>query len=406
MSGKKPSFMKKMLQENEKKRSVIADKLQGESYLYAGDPSLQWGTGGWARSHMNLVYGPSKSGKSTILLMAAGKEQAKSGGVVVIFDSEWGYGDIHETDLTGEYTIRAKKTRDRLKKANISLDDVVIWQTNIGTDLFSYLSDIEDDLKKDPNCVCSIIVDSWGGIQPEQARNKLEKGQSDDAGKSFGGNAKTINPLVQQLLRISNTYGVTVYGVQHVMVNQSEYGPKFLLPGGQKMIHLHETILFVEGLETKNKALLEGEVSGTSTDDTSLKIGKMVNFRCEKSRATVEGKTGCFYMNFRDMKFAQPAQSLFDLAVRLGVVVHPIKDDGKESIAWWQFPAKAATPLKWNGQANAVTALGEDKDLFNKVYEDCLTSSKMHAIDRNELTPVEVDGAEVSSIVSEGKKGA
>lgn len=376
---KRAKIVSKMFAQNAQKREIIKEKINGERFAYMGDPSFHWGTGGYIRGHMNLFYGPSKSGKTTIFLKYLGEEQKRSDGAVIIFDTEWSHVDPYEVDMKGNLSDGAIKTRERLEKAGLDIDNTVIWQTNIATDMFEWLNAIEDDLKADPNSISAILVDSWGGIQPEQARNKLEKGKADDAGKSFGGNAKTINPVLQHLVRIANVYGVTVFSVQHVMVNQEQYGPKYLLPGGQKLIHLHHMIAFLEASDTKNNSLLAGDIQGTSTMDMATKVGKLVRYRCEKSRNTVEGKSGEFFMNFEEMKFAKGEESLFNLAVRLGILVHPKNDKGGENKIWWQYPEVAETPFKWKGQQAVIDSMTADKSLYNEIWGACMSSKKMAA---------------------------
>lgn len=379
--AKKPSFMKKMLEENAKKREIIKQSLNGERYGYMGDPSLHWSNGGYLRGHLNLFYGPSKSGKSTFSLKYAGQEQQKKdGGVVVILDTEGAYNDPHETDMNGEPTDAAKQMIKRLEAAGIDPDACLIWATNRASKLFKPLKEMEDDLAKDPQAVAAIIVDSWEGIQSSQTSGKVDKGEADDAGKSFGGNAKTINPILKRLLEISCDYGVTVFSVTHVRANMDQYGPKWIIPGGQSFVHLHAMIMLIEASETKNNSLLVGDVQGTSKSDMINKVGKMVRFRCDKSRATVEGKSGELFFNFMDLKFAKPEESLFNLATRLEVVVHTINEKtGKPNNLWWQFPANAESPLKWQGAAGAVKALSEDKNLYNELWRACMDSNKTNA---------------------------
>lgn len=370
--SKKPGFFKKIKEKNEEKRTLIKEKMAGVSYLYMGDPQLHWGAGGWIRGHLNLIYGPSRSGKTAICLRGCAEEQKLSKGYVIIVDTEWAYADPDEVDLAGNPTPRAQNTIDRLRKAGLDPDKTLIWQSNIATDAFSLLSSMETDLQKDPSSVSAILIDSWGGIQGEAQREKLNKGKADDAGKSYGGNAKVINPIIQHLVRMANVYGVTVFGVQHATVNLEQYGPKFLLPGGQKLLHLNHCIMFIEGSETKGNSLLDGDEAGSATSDMAGKVGKLVRFRCEKSRVHPEGRNGAFYMNFSELTFAMPEQSLFDLASRLGVIVHPTDDKGKQNQSWWQFPENAASPHKWHGQKGAVKALKEDKQLYEEILAECL----------------------------------
>lgn len=385
----KPSFFKKAQAENVKKREVMKKALKGNRFPYMGDPALHWSCGGYLRGGLNLFYGPSKSGKSTLSLMYAGQEQKDKGGVVVLLDTENSYIDPEEVDDNGEYTEGALRSRVRFENAGIDLDNLLLWKSNQQADIFEPLRDMEKDLEKDPTCVAAIIVDSWEGVENVQAAAKISKGKAEDAGNSFGGNAKAINPILKRLVHLNTSYAVTVFSVQHVRVSMEQYGPKWLIPGGQTFIHLHNMIMMIEGVETKKNALMEGDEQGTATSDMAQKVGKMIRFKCDKSRAVVEGRAGETFINFTDVHFAKPEESLFNLAVRLGVVIHPINEKtGNPNNLWWQYPANSANPAKFNGAKGIIDALTEDKDLYSAVWESCKNSSNKSATDTHDMAEV------------------
>jgi hypothetical protein len=213
------------------------------------------------------------------------------------------------------------------------------------------------------------------------------------AGNSFGGNAKTIGPIIQTLLRISAEYGVTGLYVQHCIQNMEQYGPRWKLIGGEKLKYLVHGILFLESIAAKDASLTAGDVAGS---EDGVRVGKRVRFRCEKSRFVVEGRKGETWVNFHEARFALPEVSLFNLATGLGIIGHPMvaeknkdgsvkKDkDGnpltKEQTAYWEFPRGAATPSKWHGSGQVLEALKSNQDLFNSVREACEQSDKNSSI--------------------------
>ena len=382
--AKKPSFMKKMQEENAKKREDIKKSLNGERYGHMSDPSLHWSCGGYMRGGMNLFYGPSKSGKSTFSLIFAGQEHKKKGGIVLVLDTENAYNDPHEVSESGELSEGAINMRKRLDAAGIDIDSFLLWKSNRPAEIFKPLQSMREDLIKDPACVAAIIVDSWEGIQNSQTQKKLDGGKADEVGNAYGGNAKSINPILKSLVDLNVSFGVTVFSVQHVRMNIEEYGPKWTIPGGQTFVHLHNMIMLIEGSETKKNSLLVGDERGGSTSDMAMKIGKMVRFKCDKSRACVEGRQGEMFVNFQDLKFAKPEESLFNLASRLGVIVHPINEKtGASNNLWWQYPAEAETPIKFKGGVNVIKSLTEDKNLYNEIWQDCLSSGKLIATDES-----------------------
>jgi hypothetical protein len=301
-----------------------------------------------------------------------------------------------------------QKSIDRYKKAGLDTDKLIIVSSNEVDVLMGNLGALEVDLKKGDLSVSAIILDSVGGIQGETAKNKVADGEVASAGNSFGGNAKVLGPILQTLLRIAAEYGVTMFFVQHCIQNMEQYGPRFILVGGQKLRFLVHNILYVESVAAKDASLLEGDQASES-NDFAYRIGKKIRFRCEKSRQVIEGRKGEFWMNFEELKFARPEESLFNLATNLGVIGHPrtpelettgpnkgnqkIDKDGnlvyKESKTWWEFPVGGTNANKFNGAKQTMDALASNKNFFNDVFSACMATKNNDA----------VKGAEMMSIV-------
>lgn len=409
------SFMKKIQDKDKKQKELYEKRIGKETHLYMGDPALQWATGGWMRGRANLCYGPSGCGKSTLVLKGAAAEQSKTDGYVLIFDSEYSHHDPNETDESGEYTESARLARQRYVKCGLNPDKVIVRSSNEIDQLFYGLADLDSDLKKEEINVSAIIVDSWGGVQSEQAKGKIAKGEVGAAGNQYGGNAKTMGPLLQQLLRIGAENAITLFFVQHCINNMDEYGPRYLLLGGQKLRYLVHGTLFMESVTAKDASLLEGGIATTKetkSSDVIYKIGKKIRFQCEKSRAVVEGRKGEFWFDFENCNFALPGTSLFDLATSLGVIAHPeveeietkgknkgqpkLDSDGKPitkvNKMYWEFPVKSLGSKKWHGQEAMKAALNEDKVLFNEVFRACMNSTSKTGTSE-----------EISTVVSEEK---
>lgn len=405
------NFFAKLQTQDRAKRKKVTEKLQGRDTLNMTDPALHWGTGGWQRARCNLVYGPSGSGKTALVLEAAGREQEELGGWVVIFDSEYFWAPPNEVnESTGEYTEAALRTRKRLLQARIDPDKTYIRQSNRADELFEPLAEFEAQLKKDDLQIAAIIMDSWGGVQDEHAANKIIDKEIVDVGNKFGGNAKTIGPIVQTFLRLAAEHGITTFFVQHCIQNMNAKDPeRWVLVGGQKLRYECHMILFVETVKAKDASLMsDGGISATH-DESNGRVGKKIRFRCEKTRRLVEGRKGEFWFNFENLEFALPEVSLFNLATNLGVIGHPkspvLEDAGpnkgkqkldksnqpmyKENALWWEFPAGAATPVKFNGQTGTIGALKTDNQLFTRVREACMTTNKLSALKVDEMVGFE-----------------
>jgi len=381
------SILKKLQQQEQVKRQDVVRKLAGDGLLYMGDPSLQWGIGGWARAKLNLIYGPEKSGKSTLCLKGAAQEQAKSkDGVVVIFDSEYAYDAFNHVDTKGKPTADSLKIRERMTKMGLDIDRVYVFASNEPNVLFKHLGAIEKAARDGDENICAIIVDSLGALQSDTAREKLAAGDVVGASNSFGGIAKIIAQLSITFTRIVNELGITGFFVQHCIVNMEQYGDKWILLGGQKLRFMMHNIVFVESIKAKDAGLLaDGSTTGDNAD--GVRVGKRLRFKCDKSRNVVEGRKGEFWFNFEDGSFAKPEESLFELATGLKVIDHPSKD-GKVNKIWWQYPVDAVTPQKYQGRDAAIKALTEDKNLFQAVFNDCMKSNRNSALSTGDISEV------------------
>lgn len=361
MSG----YMKAILGKGKAAVAEQIAKLEKDSKIYAGDPALDWCIGGWARNRINLIYGPHKSGKSAITAMAAAAIQKEEGGWVIIFDSEYYYKDERD---------QAK----RLAAFGLDLEKTLVISSNKIAELFYGLASLEKDIQSGDLKVSAIVVDSWGGIQSDQAESKIEENKADTAGNSFGGNAKFMNPILGQLLRICAENGVTLFAVQHCIRDMDTGGWHLL--GGERLRFLTNRTLFVQGSQGKQGMLLEGENILGQNDKYSdeLIVGKKILARCEKSRSVVEGRKAEFFINFDECRFAKPELSLFNLATKLKVIVHPVNPEtGKENKMWWQYPA-GEIGMKLQGK-NFIEQLKEDRQLFSRVLQDCMKSSSKDA---------------------------
>lgn len=377
--GKKPTFAQKIFDRNVKSRKIIRDKLNGISILPFEDPVLQWVLGGFNRGKLNMVYGPKGSGKSTLLNVALGTEQKliegwdtdPLAGWVVIIDTEGAYEDPHELDDYGNVTVDALKARHRFTSSGIRWQKVLLIKSNRVDKAFSDLKEINELARSHPKYFAAILVDSWGGVQSEQAVEKLEQGKVADAGKSFGGNSKTIGPIIQYLLDIAMTTGTTMYFVQHCMQNMKEKDPiRWLLLGGQKLQFLCNNILFLESAARKDAHLLEGEIASEKHADieTSRKVGKLIYARCEKSRNVVEGRKAGFWMNFETCQFAMKEMVLAELAKNLDVI--------KSAGAWMSYPPDSINAQKWQGLDAFIGAMKGNPALYKEIFDACMEAGK------------------------------
>lgn len=387
-------FMKAFEAKRKQNQDFLSTKYGEERTLYVGDPAVDWAQGGYSRGGVNLFYGPTKSGKSTLALKLAAIEQklvSDKTGVphwVIIYDSE-GAHDMENPATFARWELLGLDTEHTLA---VSSNEVDVLFGDIGKlegdlkatrDATLEGKDAVKKLKDDALHVAAIVVDSWGGIQSEQAKDKINAGNISGAANQYGGNAKTINPLIQTILRLGATYGITTFHVQHCIENMDKdprtgayRGPKWILLGGQKLRYLSHAITFLEGVEGKDSFI---DANGNLVSESEgVATGKKIRIRCEKSRRQVEGRKSETWVDFTTCKFARKSITLFNLASSIGVLVHPVNPDtGKTNNMWWQVEG---TDKKFHGQAGTIAALETDEELYNLVWKKSLESKTSDAI--------------------------
>jgi RecA/RadA recombinase len=352
-----PAFFSKLQKECGAVIASVAAKEKLASTLYAGDPYLHWAIGGWSLGKVNILYGPAGSGKSTVALNAIGRaQQKKPGSWVFIIDSELYFVD----------------RPDRIARLNtafgIDLEHCAIVSTKEINVAFANLFDLIESVKDGEIALAGWLIDSWKGFENKAAVKKILKGEIDDAGNATRGNAKTLNPILDQIVKLAAIARAAVFVTQHVAQNQEEYGPDYLLPGGENLRHQADAIVYLETINASDAKLGDGDTKIAKSDLETEKIGKRIRVKAEKTRNTVEGKKCEVWFNFRDGHFALPEQSLFDLAVRIGVIYHPLNDKGKENNAYWAFDG---CEEKFHGQENMVSAIKTNEELRNKIQAAC-----------------------------------
>jgi RecA/RadA recombinase len=377
------SILSKLFKDEMSTVASVGAAAQIVNKLECGDPALSWCLGSWTLNRPNLIYGPSGSGKSALASIGAGKAQKKRPGSLVIFnDTEFYYH---------EQPDRIK----RLEKYGIDIDNTMIIPGNTLDDAFGKLAQIENLLKEGKIDVSAWVIDSWQGIENISAAKKLDENKNgegaSDAGNAHRGNAKSMNPILTRILGLCAKYKITLFIVQHVMVSQDQYGPKFQMLGGEKLRHLCDSILYVESISAKDSKLnADGEVAGQ--DD--IVVGKKIRGRGEKTRNTVEGKKVEFWMDFENCSFAKAEESLLSLAENLGVVYTPFelevdangkpvidkktgKQKKKEERGYYEANLENGV-FKVFGRPKMLEKL-KDPSVFAQVQKACMQSNSMNA---------------------------
>ncbi len=374
-------FLKKLMKKEH--AGVLASLMEkAENRVrYAGDPALDWTLKGWHTGGINLIYGPSGSGKSAIALdSAAACWREDQDTYVLIFDTEY----LYYKDLN---------MYERMLQFGVPAEKIIYIPGNTIAELFNTLPDLEEDLKSKKIRMGAVIVDSLGGIQNMNAENKILKGEAEAAGDAHRGNAKSMNPILGVFNRLCAENNIPCFVVQHCIKNQEQYGDKWVLLGGERLKFLSQRALCVESSQSRDGQMFAGDILFDKTKpaetESLQKVGKKILAKCIKSRGGMEGGKAEFWFNFVEARFAKASLSLFNLATNLGIIYHP-EVDGKVNKLSWEYDLMGK-PVKVQGQKRMIDLLDEDKDLFNRVFMDCKSSTKTSAT-TEEMSEVVLEG--------------
>lgn len=365
MASSTPRFMSSILKtmQGATTAAVIEkDKSRPPTYIKIDEPFLEWAIGGgFFRGRLNVLAGPSGSGKSFLATLAAGKlQQAIPDSIVIIKDIEHYYNMPERVS--------------RLRKFGLDLERTAIFSSNKVDEVFSSLQAIEDGLKAGEGKIAAIVIDSLGGLQDNQALKKIADGSVEDASNRFGGSAKIIGTLVKFLNDLAAKYDVTVFLIQHAIEDMDfqKTGNKWIVTGGQKLKFQAECMLLTETVKAKETQVdSTGNVIEHKERDMLVATGKTIRAKVLKSRGTMEGKVAEFMADFESCKIIRQDKSLFALASKLGVIYHPVSQDtGRANAQWWAFQVDGKEQ-KYHGEEKTLKALREDNLLYFAVVKAC-----------------------------------
>lgn len=399
--------------------AVVQTKIAEEAVVRSGAPELDWGVSGFERGKCHLFAGLNGTYKTTIALKLAGREQQMNdkryaemvakGKIsdedqkhyeeegknwVVVFNSENSIPDPHAVDPeTGEYTPAALKSQHRFKTVHgLDWQRVVLLRSNRIDRLFdAYVMQMLDRAEHHPFLVSSVVVDTWHGIQSETAHGKItsspfKQGEgydlkknanegADAAGKSFGGNAKTINPLIKFLAEFSRCTGATCYWTQMVMWDMSNPSyPTVKVLGGEQIQFWVSNIVILRSAGGKDAAVLEGDEMSKATKDLGsmgeTKVGKKVYFQVTKARSNIEGRKGVICMNTNTGDFVDIENQLVNVALNNKVLIQE-----KASVIWPGASNPAFHEKTHLPKFKAELKNPNDRSAFDELYKQCLEAS-------------------------------
>jgi len=354
-----PAYFSNLLK-NEK--AIVAAELATmglNEVVGTGSVSLDWALGGgFPRGRINLIWGPAGSGKSTLALKLMAKElEANPKKYAVWIDTEYSF-DHERAEMLGVDTQR-----------------VILIQSNIFEGAIAPLAKISEEVVKDQN-VCFLGLDSVKGLVSLNEQNQMDEGNVESAASAFGGIAKSVNPALTLLARMSYELQCLTVLTNHAMMNldprMSKYYP-YILTGGQKLKHICSAILFLDKSQGMANQITDSERKDMAGKE--IVVGSLIRGKVTKTRRTVEGKGVQFHWNLETGEFERKEDELIELALGLGILYKEVGN----AIHY----GPKATAVKGANKSKFSDMLVKDRDLYNKILTACKTVDLNTAVDIN-----------------------
>jgi RecA/RadA recombinase len=209
------------------------------------------------------VYGESGSGKSLLLAQTAANEQKNNGAFIVWIDVEGAVSDLKEGTRWFQQTgIDTENNFQRIhlatfKHALKTMSEFVnIWRE-------------DEETKELPPLF--IVFDSYSNLQTESMieQNKGKKDLTGDQGQK----AKQLGDFLVRLTGMIEGLRILVTGVNHVFMNQDQYGPVFKLSGGMKVVFTASQCILLSKSELRNEDASEHNKISDDADSAKKTIG-------------------------------------------------------------------------------------------------------------------------------------
>ncbi len=239
-------------------------------------------TGGIKKGKVTTIAADSQLGKSLMGYNAL-QSAYKAGMDCFVIDTEHAFN------------------RELAESLGIDLDNIIVFDETRISELKRILSHINKGLTREERRNIFIDLDSWGALVSTHVQEKAEEGS--DA-MDMGRTAQLKN----ELANLMNSYGNTVFVVNHVYASMAMYGDKFEIPGGKRLIFVSDAI----GL---------GSSAAKYKDADGNILGKVVTIGVRKGRGAKEFLKTKYLI--RHDGGIDPFFGLLDEAIDCGVVYKP-----------------------------------------------------------------------------------
>jgi len=337
-----------------------------DSVIKMPSPSLNYcvGNGGITQGKAVCFFGPESGGKSLMMqLVLIQIQQDDPDSMQILFDAEFAFNP------------------DWFKKLGGDLNRLIVRQSNDPLNIFDYIEGEMLELIQEGCPINAIAIDSVKSIRyPKDIKSKttdLTMG---------GGGASYLGPALKGVLPVIRKHNITTLMVQQVYEEMDQYKKMrnpWIVPDGRALKHFCDYMLQVEKLETKAGIVEDGKTMTGSANQ----VGHRVRVKGKKNRVGAPYRVAEFTLRY-DEGIVDTDNELVELAKSLGVVFHPIGDNGKTNNQMWQFRHYD----KIRGKDNVAPWVSANPKVREEMYKDCMNADDTASQERtNSLETVEIN---------------
>jgi recombination protein RecA len=302
-SVKKPSYFSAFAKIENIKTAQFHYDNPGE-LLTTGSISLDYALGGGIpRGRISLFWGEAGTGKTWQALRMMSAELSKFPEKTALWiDTEGSFDAQRALDL------------------GVDLDRVQVLSGNTAEEIITPLAKVKKLMLEGKDC-CFIGLDSVKALVPSSVESALENGNISGATNAYGGIAKTVNPLVSLFKELSEKLDIPIVMINHAsdeMDAMKAMKSKVKMGGGHYLRHMASVVMqFIKSDSSKTNLIDESE---KTMNDKSVIVGYRTRVKVGKTRRTVEGKEGEFYVNFANGIIVNKEEEAIDLGMNLGLI--------------------------------------------------------------------------------------
>lgn len=300
---KKPSYFSALAKSETVKTAQFHFENPGE-LLTTGSVSLDYALGGGIpRGRISLFWGEAGTGKTWQSLRMMSSELNKFPEKTALWiDTEGSFDAQRALDL------------------GVDLERVQVISGNTADEIITPLAKVKKLMIEGKDC-CFIGLDSVKALVPSSVESALENGNISGATNAYGGIAKTVNPLVSLFKELSEKLDIPIIMINHAsdeMDAMKAMKSKVKMGGGHYLRHMASVIMqFIKADSSKTNLVNEDE---KTMNDKAIVVGYRTRVKVGKTRRTVEGKEGEFYVNFASGVIVNREEEAIDLGMNLGLI--------------------------------------------------------------------------------------